>query len=128
MNVREKYSKVMNQCFDTAIIIDSSGIKRGSIIIRYTKGTYRNNIEASVIFYHNDIEIDCDNDTKGDSYHNSALFEILSKKGARCFDYYGEEFFNDYKQKDGMQISSTSRMDEIKSFKIKNRIYKILWV
>lgn len=118
----------MKQGFDSAVIVDSKGIKRGSIIVRYTDGTYRYNTETSVLFYHNEITINCDDDLKGDTYNKDSLFKILAGKGARCFDYSGEEFFDDHKIQEGRQISGISMMCEVESFKLKNRIYKILWV
>ena len=125
--VANKYRRLMKHGFNSAVIVDSKGDQRGTVIIRYTDATYGHNSETQLSLslppeHHNASK-------KSDSYDRSPLFYMLTELGAKCYNHQGDQY-NDRPQQtgDGISIHGVSRESDLVSFKIGNKKYRVLWV
>ncbi len=132
MSVTEKYTSIMMQGFESAIIVNSKGDPAGQILVRYTKSDVGCNSETEVSF-HSPFEkfsISPRDAEKRGAYDRSAVFDILTEHGARCYDWNGSQFLagNPRDTTKYRRIDEISRFSDLTSFKIGNRVYRLLWI
>ena len=125
--VFNKYRRTMRHGFNSAVIVDSKGKQRGTIIIRYTDSQWGQNAESQISFSdvrsHHNMSKNCD------SYDRSSIFDLLTKIGAKCYNHQGDQYHGRPQQTgSGVSIHGISRESCLTSFKIGNKKYRVLWV
>ena len=126
--VFNKYRRTMKHGFNSAVIVDSKGDQRGTVIIRYTDATYGHNSETQLSLslppeHHNASK-------KSDSYDRSSLFYMLTELGAKCYNWQGDQYHASAQKtgRPGVSIHGVSRESDLVSFKIGNKKFRVLWV
>ena len=133
---QDHLAHVSSQTLNTAVIVDSKGEQRGSVIVRYTKSTDGYNNETGVCFYYGDYQLDYTKTIKGSRWMTGGLYELLSEhKGIKILDWHKREFYTfNNKPKNRKEaavmtgIDGISQPSEMRYIKIGNAVFSILWV
>ena len=130
MSVHEKMGNVMLQGFKTAAITNKGGHQVGSIVIRYTKATIGYNSETNVSLHTPFLTLQHDYSVKKNAYDKTAVYDILTKNMATCYDANGNQFVHgeEIEDRETKNIKSISWISQLTCFTLRGQTYNILWV
>lgn len=143
-NFIDKFHKLSRQCVSAAVILDSKGVTRGRIVIRFTNGQIGFNHQLTVLFLA--AGLNYSTSSKGGSYDQpGTLFKHLNNTGRVMYDNNSVKLYSDTgkvkmynydkkqivgygsKIKDSRMYDSLSRFDEICYLKVGRKTYRIAW-
>lgn len=133
----DKATGMGNHAISSAAIIDSKGNYAGKVIIRYTPATrcalyaigWAHEIGVSL----GDAGLDLGATLKGDTYDvPAALYEILNSANVKCYDWNDRRvgsWGGKYNRHDhAVDVDSMSDFNDIRTIKIGNKKYTLIWV